>query len=97
MVFLINAMKITRDDNVYISKRNFKVSVARVAQRQSNGVIIWRSWVQFPLLCPVLIFQLLQHLFGYAVLNTNRQDTPPLRNGICVISSECVRLVNLKM
>ena len=52
---MINVMKITHDDNVYNSKRDFKVSVARVAQRQSNGVLIWRSWVQFPLLCPVLI------------------------------------------
>ena len=58
---MINVMKITRDDNVYNSKRNFKVSVARVAQMQSNGVLIWTSWVQFPLLYPVLIFQLLQH------------------------------------
>ena len=48
---MINVMKIMRDDNVYNIKRNFKVSVARLAQRQSNGVLIQRSWVQFPLLC----------------------------------------------
>ena len=36
---MINVMKITHDDNVYNSKRDFKVSVARVAQRQSNGVL----------------------------------------------------------
>ena len=78
---MINVMKITYDDNVYNSKRNFKVPVARVAQRLSNGVLFLRSWAQLPLLCPVLIFQLLQHQFrSYAILNINLHDTPPLRN-----------------
>ena len=33
---VVNVIKVPRDDNVYNRKRNFKVYVARVAQRKSN-------------------------------------------------------------
>ena len=61
---MINVMKIMYDDNVYNinSKRNFKVSVARVAQRQiSNTVLICYLEVVGSIPAPVLVFQLLQH------------------------------------